>query len=75
MSRGPLEEPWICPVCAKGSYHPMDAEHGYCNACKVCTGNPEIMELLELYRQAGDYDLLPANVARIWRERDNVEAV
>lgn len=31
---------FTCPECERTSYHPVDAEEGYCGACRDWTGVP-----------------------------------
>lgn len=33
---------FTCPRCGLTSYHPKDAEQGYCGACRDWTGRPGV---------------------------------
>jgi hypothetical protein len=37
---GPHVAPFTCPRCHMTSYHPKDAEHGYCGNCHAFTRSP-----------------------------------
>ena len=32
--------PFVCPLCARASHHPLDRRYGYCSACHDYTGAP-----------------------------------
>jgi len=34
--------PFTCPCCGATSYHPKDAEYGWCSRCHAFTGDPEL---------------------------------
>lgn len=61
---------FTCPRCGRDSWHPGDAEHGYCAACRWWTGDPILGQPSVIARAEleGAIDRLPD--AHYWRCAD-----